>query len=67
MLFRSNFLDGVEYEWNSGLKFFSPFLGRSHPVLLGNNAGKRFFNLLNFLAIFFGISFHGSSMNGIQV
>ena len=26
-----------------------------------------FFNFLNFLAFFFGISLHGSSMNGIQV
>ena len=26
-----------------------------------------FFNFLNFLAIFFGVSFHGSSMNRIQV
>ena len=38
-----NFFSGVEYELNSGLKFFSPFLGLSHPVLLGNNAGKGFF------------------------
>ena len=50
-----NFLAGVEYERNSGLKFFSPFLSLSHPVLLGNNAGKGFFNFFcyffrNFLA-----------------
>ena len=36
-----------------GLKFFSLFLGLSHPVLAKNNAGKRFFNFSNFFAIFF--------------
>ena len=61
-----NFLAGVAYERNSGLKFFSPFLGLSHPVLAKNNAGKRFFNFWNFFPIFFGIVLLGSSMNGIR-
>ena len=33
--------------------FFFLFLGLSHPVLAKNNAGMRFFNFLNFFAIFF--------------
>jgi len=37
------------YERNSGLKFFSRFLGLSLPVLAKNNTGKRFFNFLIFL------------------
>ena len=53
LIFFRNFLSGVKYERNSGLKFFSPFLGLSHPVLAKTNAGKRFFNFLNFFAIFF--------------
>ena len=48
-----------------GIKFFSLFLGLSHPVLAKNIAGKRFSNFLNFFAIFFGIFLPGSSMNGI--
>ena len=44
---------GVEYERNSGLKFFSPLLAESHPVLAKNKAVKKFFNFLNFLHIFF--------------
>ena len=36
-----------------GTKFFFLFLGLSHLVLAINNAGKRFFNFLNFFAIFF--------------
>ena len=67
LYFIRNFLARVEYERNSGLKFFSLFPRLSHPILAKNNAGKSFFNFLNFLAIFFGISFHGSSMKGIQV
>ena len=37
---------------NSGLKFFSVFLGLSYPVLAKNNAAKRFFCYFfqNFLA-----------------
>ena len=65
--FFRNFLAWVEYERNSGRKFFSPFLDLSHPVLAWNNAGKRFFNFLNFIAIFFGIFLHWLSMNGIRV
>ena len=65
--FFQNFHARVEYEWNSGLNFFFLFLHLSHPILAKNNAGKSFFNFLNFLSIFFGISVHGLSMNGIQV
>ena len=64
LIFFSEFSCPVEYERNSGLKFFSLFLHLSHPILAKNNSGKGF---LNFFAMFFGISFHGSSMNGIQV
>ena len=63
--FFRNLLARVEYERNSGLKFFSRFLGLSHLVLAKNNAGMRFFNFLNFSATFFGIFLPGSSMNGI--
>ena len=59
LLFFSEFYCRVEYERISGLKFFSPFLGLSHPVLAKNNAGKRFFDFLNFFAIFFGILLPG--------
>ena len=52
-IFFWNFLARVECERNSGLKFFSLFLGLSYPVLAKNNAGKGFFNFLNFLAFFF--------------
>ena len=61
--FFRNFLAGDQYQRNSGLKYFSPFPGLSHPVLLGNNAGKGFFN---FFAISFGTSMPGSNMNGIR-
>ena len=61
-----NFLAGVEYERNSGLKFFSPFLGLSNPVLARNNAGKRFFKFFEFFAIFFEIFLPGSSISGIR-
>ena len=63
--FFRNFLARVGYERNSGRIFFCLFLGQSHPVWARNNARKSFFNFLNFLAIFFRILFHGSSMNGI--
>ena len=65
LLFFPNFLPWVEYERNSGLKFFCLFLHLSHPVFTKNNTGKRFFNFLNTFAIFFGIFFPGSVMNGI--
>ena len=51
-----------------GTKFFSLFLGLSHPILAKNNAGKWFFffNFLIFFSIFFKIFFPGSSLNGIR-
>jgi len=64
--FFRNFLAGVKYERNSGLKFFSLFLGLSHSVLAKNNTGKMFLNFLNFFAIFFRIFLPGSSVNGIR-
>ena len=51
-LFR-NFLAEVQCKRNSGLKFFSPFLGLSHSVLAKNIAGKRLFIILNFYAFVF--------------
>ena len=48
----SQFSSPAEYERNSGLKFFSLFLGLS-PVLAKNNAGIRFFNFLIFFFFFF--------------
>ena len=53
--FFRNFLARVEYVRNSGPKFFSRFLGLSHPVLAKTNVGKRFFEFFyyyfrNFLA-----------------
>ena len=65
-LFLLKFLARFGYERNSGIKFFSRFLGLSRPVLAIKNAGKRFFNFLNFFAIFFGIFLPESSMNGIR-
>ena len=53
IIFFRNFLSGVEYERNSGLKFFSPFLGLSDPVLDKNNAGKRFFKFFEFFCYYF--------------
>ena len=55
LLFFQNFLPQVEYERNSGLKFFSLFLSLSQPVLPKNNTRKRFFDFFcyfsrNFLA-----------------
>ena len=63
--FFRNFLNRIEFERNSGLKFLSLFHGLSHPLLARNNAGKRFFNFLNFFAIYFEIFLCGSGMNGI--
>ena len=45
--------------------FFFLFPSLSHPVFARNNAGMRFFNMLNFFAIYFGIFLPGLSMNGI--
>ena len=50
------------YSW---VKFCFQFFGLSPPVLAKNNAGRRYYYYLNFLEIFFGIFFPGSSMNGI--
>ena len=55
-----NFLARGEYERQLGGKFFFlHFFGLSHPVLAKNNAGKRFFNFLNFFAIFWEFSCSG--------
>ena len=62
-IFFQNFLAGVQYKRNSGLKFFSPTLSLSHPVLARNIAEKRFLDFLNFFAIFFRNFIAGSSMN----
>ena len=60
-----NFLAEGEYERNSGLKFFSPFLGLSHPVLAKKKKmPERGF--LNFFAIFVGIFLPGSNVSGIR-
>ena len=54
--FLRNFLNGVEYERNSGLKFFFPFLGLYHPIFAKNNARKRFFNFFDFFSFFLEFS-----------
>ena len=51
--FFRNFLAEVQCKRNSGLKFFSPFLGLSHSVLAKNIAEKRLFIILNFYAFVF--------------
>ena len=61
-----NFLARVEYERNSGLKFFFLFHDLSNPVLAKNNAEKRFFNFLISFSFFLRIFLLGSSMNGIR-
>jgi len=53
LLFFRNFLARVEYERNSGLKFFFLFFGLYLSVLAKNIAGKWFYNFLNFFTIFF--------------
>ena len=62
LLFFSEFYFRVEYELNSGLKFFSPFLGLSHPVLAKNNAGKKFF----FLFFDFFYYFFRNFLSGVE-
>ena len=52
-LFFSEFLARFDYERNPGIKFFSRFLGLSHPVLAKNNARKRFFSFLEFFCYSF--------------
>ena len=64
--FFRNFLARVEYERNSGLKFFSLFFVVSHPVLAKKIAGKKFYNFSTFVNIFFRIFLPGSSVNGIR-
>ena len=60
-----NFLARVEYECYFEVKFRFHFFCLSRPVLAKDNAGKRFYNFLNFSIILFGIFLPGSSMNGI--
>ena len=50
--FFRNFLARVEYERNSGEKFYFLFFSLSPPDLAKNNAGKRFYNFLNFFLFF---------------
>ena len=64
--FFRNFIARVQYENNSGLKFFFLFLSLYQPIFATNNVRKRFFIILNFFAIFIGIFLTGSSMNGIR-
>ena len=52
-LFFSELLARFDYKRNLGIKFFSRFLGLSHPVLAKNNAGKRFFSFFEFFCYFF--------------
>ena len=52
-IFFWNFLGRVGQEQNSGLTFFSLFLGLSHPVLAKNNARKRIFNFFYLLFCYF--------------
>ena len=57
LFFFCNLLPRVEYERNSGLKFFYLFLGLSHPISspfsLKITVESCFFNFLNFFWIFF--------------
>ena len=67
LLFFSEFsCPGLEWSEFGTKFFFFVVLGLSHPVSAKNNAGIRFFNFLNFLAIFFRIFYPGPSMNGIR-
>ena len=52
-IFFRSFPSRVEYERNSGVKFYFLFFSQSPPVLGKNNGGKRFYNFLNFFTIFF--------------
>ena len=63
--FFCNSFPRAENERNMGLKLFSLFFCLSHPVLAINNTGKRFFNFLNFFAVFFEIFLPGSSVSRI--
>ena len=53
LFFFRNFLARVEYERNSGVKFYFLFFSLSPPVLAKNFGGKRFYNFSNFFTIFF--------------
>ena len=64
--FFRNFLARVEYEPNSGLKFFLLFFGLSQPVLVKTNAEKRFYKFFEFYYYLFGIFLPRSSMNGVR-
>ena len=57
--FFRTFLARVEFERNTGLKFFSLFLGLSHPVFAKNNTKKRFLNFFIFLLFFWEFSCMG--------
>ena len=61
--FFRTFLPQAKCERNSGLKFFSLFLGLSLPVPAKNNAGMRFFE---FFSYFFRNFLPRASMNGIR-
>ena len=53
VFFFRNFLARGEYERNSGINFFFLFPALSQPVLDRTNVGIKFFNFLNFFAIFY--------------
>ena len=53
--FFRNFIPRAEYEQNSGLKFFSLFLGLSHPVLAKIILERDFFNFFNFFGNFLAL------------
>ena len=65
LLFFRNSPSRVEYERNSGVKFYFLFFILSPPVLAKNNGGKMFYNFLNFFSVFYGIFLPASRMNGI--
>ena len=52
LFFFRKFLARIDYLRNSEIKFFSLFLGLSHPVFAKNNARMRFFNFLIFFYFF---------------
>ena len=52
LLFFSEFSCSGRVGTEFGTKFFSLFVGLSHPVSAKNNAGKKFFSLLNFCYFF---------------
>jgi len=66
VFFFGNSLSQVLLEPNSNRKFFSLLLGLSLCNLDINNARMIFFNFFNFIAIFLGILYSGSSRNEIR-